>query len=135
MIQMVTTTNSSSNPPPPPTNPPPHSPPAPIPEPQTQIQTNPDLIHDLTSAIQVLSAKVTTMSTSLPHHPLNDGSLEGSHRGINRARAPPYDRGRGRGWEEFDDDEEHNCGFHQPRNPRAKIDFPKFDGGDPRGWC
>ncbi|GAA0166182.1 hypothetical protein LIER_21399 [Lithospermum erythrorhizon] len=59
------------------------------PDHQPPIQPPPDILHDLTAAIQALSAR---------------------------------------------DEEDNSRSFQFPRQPRAKIDFPRFEGGDSRGW-
>ena len=133
---MVTTRSSTTNPPnttsQPPTEPPTTAAPPPITDPPPPMNPPPDIVHDLTAAIQALSTRVSAMTAPQPPvatvcHP------ETSTRGAARGRAPPYDRGRLR-WYDDQEEDEDNHGFQVQRRPRAKIDFPKYQGGDPRGW-
>ncbi|GAA0156935.1 hypothetical protein LIER_14309 [Lithospermum erythrorhizon] len=135
---MVTTKTSSNNPSPP-LNTSRNSPPLPIPPPpsntnhQPPIQPPPDILHDLIAAIRALSARVSAVSIH-PQQPLNiDDNPESSHRGTTRVCTTSYARGRPRGWH-AQDEEDNSRSFQFPRQLHTKIDFPRFERGDPRGW-
>lgn len=82
-----------------------------------------------------LAAEVSALKAQSSNVPPADTSLGVSHKGrtkeINR---DPRDRGKN-SWSEDEEDIDIPWWVKNPtRRPHTKIEFPKFEGGDPPGW-
>ncbi|KAL8138413.1 hypothetical protein V2J09_004414 [Rumex salicifolius] len=119
LIQMGKTRNPASDPPntdPSATN---NTPPT---------NLNFDVLANLAVVVEALTVDMTTIKSAQVATADSD-----SDRGTNRTtRGGVW--GHPRWWDEPDDEEDNTRGFPSHRQPRAKINFPKFEGGDPRGW-
>ncbi|KAL8143387.1 hypothetical protein V2J09_016419 [Rumex salicifolius] len=97
----------------------------------------PDLAHQMTliaSRLDVLDSLASKVASLEAQSSLRETSHRNGMQGTGRTRGPTLDRNRPPWWEEFEHDEEGYRPYQHPRRPRAKIDFPRFEGGDPRGW-
>ncbi|KAL8167549.1 LOW QUALITY PROTEIN: hypothetical protein V2J09_009048 [Rumex salicifolius] len=129
------------------TNGPPSPPPSPPPNSQNQTPAQIDISQQLAAIasrleqLDGLALKVASLeSKALSNHQttVHEGLAETSHRGEVRGKfrqsAPPNGRARPPWWNDPPEEEEGWRGFSHQRRQRAKIDFPKFEGGDRRGW-
>lgn len=137
---MVTTRSTSSQPDtsntnttqPPPANPLPN------------FQTNPSLdpiTHQLSSIVSwlethdTLAAEIAALKAQSGNIPPPDTSLGNSDKGKTKEiNLGPRDRGRN-SWSGDEDEVDIPWWIKNPtRRPHTKMEVPKFEGGDPRGW-
>ena len=131
---MVTTHSSSDNQNPNSSLPP--NPPTPLPQPSDPIAQQLSTIAGRLEAVDHLAVEVAALKAQAS----NTSPPENHPTSINKNKGKELPSGSREfcrpAWSEPDDEEPDNSWWRRntPQRPYMKIKFPKFEGGDPRGW-
>ncbi|XP_038687486.1 uncharacterized protein LOC119986865 [Tripterygium wilfordii] len=88
------------------------------------------------NTIDSLAAEVAALKSQSSGAPHAETSTRVSSKGKTKEiPMGPHEKGRTTWSEAEDDDMDNPWWFKSPsRRPHTKMEFPKYDGGDPRGW-